>query len=376
MLMIICPDRSIYKRSPRLQLCGSKLVWYDMNTLLFFSFGGFMLKHLTLLCLFLLSSCARMESLNLRYHSYGKAPSKIVWFQFPGLTEEHLAMLRFSALDSVKLTSFEEASCVGKMWNYNLYNLRPNPSDGLLSQMVGSLNVQGNCEDFKQKPVWRYLQGLGVVTTILEAPMSPSMSVEKAWQCPETKDFTAQVSLWRMAPIPQKESPTFHYQDKEVVWEDKIIYDRSCQGASCFASITNNAFYLYGKLQKKSTKFIMIVRDFSYAEALAQKNITQAHEILAEWEKMFAYFQSEARQSEDMLVLITSSAPQSFEFPASGKEWEQFEKKGKNIIYHRPGLISSAWATGASAENFCGIYNEAEILERLLWQQGKEERLF
>ena len=179
-----------------------------------------------------------------------------------------------------------------------------------------------------------------------------------------------------MAAAPNKEAPTFHYQNKEFSKGEQVVYDKSCQGETCYASLANNIYFIQANLQKSKSRYLFIVRDFSYYQALSNKNISQARENLSEWEKVFNYFLTQAKDQDDMLILLSSAATQSFEFPSAGKDWGEFEGKGKNILYRRPGLISSVWAFGASAENFCGIYSEAEMYQRLLWQQGKEEKIF
>lgn len=103
----------------------------------------------------LLVGCAQVTSLNLQKHQFGKLPVKIVWLQVAGLSEEHLAMLKYSYPTVDVKTSFEKSLCVGKAWSYNLYDIRPEPADGFLSQMTGKKNVKGTCEDYELRPIWK-----------------------------------------------------------------------------------------------------------------------------------------------------------------------------------------------------------------------------
>src|SRR5688572_17224869 len=100
------------------------------------------MKFLILLTLF---SCAQVTSLNLKKHQFGVQPSKIIWFQIAGLEEEQLAMLRFQKSANVH-SSFEENTCIGNTWNYNLYNLRNPAQATFLSQITGKKNIKMSCE--------------------------------------------------------------------------------------------------------------------------------------------------------------------------------------------------------------------------------------
>jgi hypothetical protein len=83
--------------------------------------------------------------------------------------------------------------------------------------------------------------------------------------------------------------------------------------------------------------------------------------------EMYQYFKDSTRNSNKTLILLTSSAAMPIEFPSAGKEWNAFIKKGKNILYKKTSLLSSVWADGPGAENFCSYMNESEVLERILW---------
>lgn len=112
------------------------------------------------LAILLLAGCAQVTSLNLKKHEFGILPTKIIWFQIAGLEEEQLAMLRFQYSGERK-TAFEENTCIGKTWNYNLYNLRNSAESTFLSQITGKKNVKLNCEDAELRPIWSYLSGNG-----------------------------------------------------------------------------------------------------------------------------------------------------------------------------------------------------------------------
>ena len=114
--------------------------------------------------LIMLFGCSRATTVNLIPHQLGEKPKKIIWLQIAGFTEEHLAMLRFQMMDGRKKSSFERIMCSGKIWNYNLFELRPSPRNGFLAQITGKKNLDGSCQDFEHRPLWDYLgeQGFSV----------------------------------------------------------------------------------------------------------------------------------------------------------------------------------------------------------------------
>ncbi len=62
-------------------------------------------------------------------------------------------------------------------------------------------------------------------------------------------------------------------------------------------------------------------------------------------------------------------------FQSKGKQWAAYEKNGKNFSSQKSDLLSTVFVSGARAENFCGIYSQAEIMPRIFSgakQQGLE----
>ena len=324
-----------------------------------------------LACLLLLAACAPTAMIGLKPQPMQEVPLKIIWLQIPGLGEDHFAFLRFQNLSAANPTSFEESTCWGKLWNFNLFHLRPKTEQGLLAQVTGSTNQQNTCQDYQQRPVWSYLKELGFKSGILEVAATPAQSLAKAQNCSGPSPFLADTALWRMAAAPAA-APQFHYQDPKFTWQEGILYDRSCQQASCFASAVDNFWYLRSQLNNFSASFLL-VRDFSYQKALAAKKFHQAQTILERWEKVYGSLLAMAAQDPRMLIIISSTAAIGLEFPPEGPAWNVLKTKDQPIIYHRPLLTSLALATGASAENFCGIYQEASLMERLLWPLSEKK---
>ena len=79
-----------------------------------------------------------------------------------------------------------------------------------------------------------------------------------------------------------------------------------------------------------------------------------------------------ASTNPDILILVTSSAPLKLDFPSAGKNWSEFDKKGAGVVLRSSGLVSPIYATGARSENFCGLFEEAQVLERVMLSPKKQ----
>ena len=66
------------------------------------------------------------------------------------------------------------------------------------------------------------------------------------------------------------------------------------------------------------------------------------------------------------MVLVTSGDSRFVDMPNQGKQWFEFEKNGVNPQVKRTKLTNLVLATGARSENFCGIYDDSQVFERLL----------
>jgi hypothetical protein len=317
------------------------------------------------LVVLLLAGCAQVTSLNLKKHEFGILPTKIIWFQIAGLEEEQLAMLRFQYSGERK-TAFEENTCIGKTWNYNLYNLRNSAESTFLSQITGKKNVKLNCEDAELRPIWSYLSGNGYNTGVLEVGASNGQSLASLNQCGEKGlMFLSSLYFWlRKEPTPGAE--TFHYREAIPLKPNQLIYDRSCDKQGCFSSIHDDFKNLYQSFKKVSSKHLMILRDFSYLAALQVKDFQKARSILSDLERSLAEALSYSKDSAEYLVLVTSGDSRFVDMPDQGKQWFEFEKSGTNAQAKRTKLTNLVIATGARAENFCGIYDDSQVFERIL----------
>jgi hypothetical protein len=321
------------------------------------------------LCIFLvLSGCSTVRTLNLTPHKFSSRPKNIVWLQIAGFQEEHLAMIRFNSPQSA-ITSFEDVDCAGKAWNYNLFGLRPKASDGFLSQIVGSKNITSSCEDFSKKPLWAFFNPSANKVGIFEIEAGEgSLSVSKS--CLGKENFLENTTLWKMEKGGQDN--LFHYLDSESFEKNKVYYDKSCLKGNCFATLYDNVKSIWNRFKKGQGQSIFMIRDFSFLKALNSKNIPKAREILVELEKTLKFMKEELKRNDDTLFLVTSSEARHLELPRKGKEWSEFEAKGKKVIFRNSSLLSPVLVKGPGSENFCGIYEEYELLKRVFWETNKK----
>lgn len=318
--------------------------------------------------------CAQMTSLGLKKHQFGVQPSKIIWIQIAGLEEQHLAMMKFTSSTIEQKSEFENFLCLGKMWNFNLYNLRNKSSDGLLSQITGSKNIKKECSDYQQKPIWNYLIKSGYKAAVFENYADKNSSLFSAENCPDKEAFTKDLTAFISSPFVTLGEEKFHATEEIAFKNGEKYNDRSCDKKGCFTSINENVFSVYKRFAKNKSYFLFNVRDFSFERAIREKKFKKAKRILMDISNLITLLNQEINYS-DTLMVVSSSSPLVIDFPKEGRDWKQFEEKEKASTLKNDSLFSLALASGARAENFCGIFDESEILSRILSgpkQQGLE----
>jgi hypothetical protein len=317
------------------------------------------------LVLIFLSGCAQITSLNMQKHEFGIQPTKIIWFQIAGLEEEQLAMLRFQ-LSGERKTAFEENNCMGKTWSYNLYQLRNPAEASFLSQLTGKKNIKMTCEDSELRPIWDYLYGNGYNTGILEIGAAKNQSLLSMRDCGEKGASFLNTLYYWVRKEGQTGDKFFHYRENVPLAENQVLYDKTCEQKTCFSTITEDFKAIYQSFKKVSSKHFLIIRDFSYLAALDKKDFNQARGILSDLERSLAEAFTFAKTSNEYLVLVTSGDSRFVDMPDQGKQWYEFEKSGANPQMKRSKLMNLVFASGARSENFCGMYDDAQIFERIL----------
>lgn len=338
------------------------------------------MKKTFLLCLLsFLYSCSRVQTLNLEPHRYSERPNHILWIQLAGFSEEHIPLLRFNVSDVEHHTSIEKVDCLGKAWNYNLFNLRPMAFESFLAQSLGTKNIKNNCEDYKVKSVWSFLAEMGYKVGIIESGADENQSLEKSLDCTPNEVLNLNmVRFYRMAPLKNNSDKhsrkLFHYQESPEalaeIMKPGIYYDKSCQKDLCYSSLSNNFKTLWNMLSKDQNQTFFLVRNFDFQNNLKRKDISSLKESLQEIDQMIAWIKSQKR--DDVLIIISGAESLSIEYPVAGKEWADFEKTGKNVLFKNSSLMSPVLASGVMAENFCGIYEESELTKRILQKSEKK----
>lgn len=320
-----------------------------------------------------LIGCAQVTSLNLRKHQFGLLPTKIIWFQVAGLEEEQIALLRFQDTAERK-TSFEENICFGQTWNYNLYQIRPSAESSFLAQLTGKKNIKNSCEDASLRPIWSYIAPSGYSTVILESGATHTQSLQSFQQCGENGSNFLSDLYYLVRSQPKGSAPTFHYGEDFRLVPNQVTYDRTCGENGCSSTLLEDFKVVYPKFSKTSQKHMMIIRDFSYLNAIEKKDFLKAREILNDLERSYREA-LKLTDSSDYLILLSTGDSRFIDMPDQGKGWYEFEKFNKNVSVKRPKLTNMVLASGARAENFCGMYEDSQVFERILSgpkQQGLE----
>jgi len=325
-----------------------------------------MFKIFLLFSLFL--GCARVKTINLKEHTFNLEPKILIWFQVEGLAPEQLAMLRFAKYSAGYRTAFESSTCFGGMWNYNLFKLRPNGYEGFLSQLTGKSNIKNSCEDFKHRPLWDYLKEKEFKSGVFEIGASGKTSLERAWKCEEGQEFKKNLTLWKMSPNKKRSKFVFNVLEKAHFEKGMVYFDKSCDRRRCHGDIVESIKNVFNNFAAKESFTLFIIKDHTYARAIRQKKVKKAREILSQLEELYFYFTTKFKKHRNPLILVTSSAVRNIELPNAGRDWKTFEKNGRKVLFRRNSLMSYALASGAGAENFCGIYGESEILRRIIWR--------
>ena len=334
-----------------------------------------MIKFLPLLIsLVLLSSCSKVDTINLQKHKFSSNPVRIVWIQIAGLSEELLAIQRFSR-PAVEIGGpFEESTCMGKMWNYNLYSLRPDASSGFLSQIFGVKNINKTCSDYENVPMWEHFKKIGFQVGILENAVSDKDSLVNSWKCSSEKThIDKNATLWRMSDTSNSKASRFHFQEQLEFGDGKVYYDKSCKAGICYANLKNNATAIYKKFKKQTVRSLFVIRDFSLKNTIMRRDVESLRSKLSEIERLYSFFLNEQKKDSKLLVVVSGSGTRNIELPKTGKQWESFDSKGKFLLYKRNSLMSPVFAKGPHSENFCGIYEESDVFRRFLWSPSERK---
>ena len=314
----------------------------------------FMTKLTIILFVFvLISSCSKWATLGLKEHDFDGKGDHIVWIQVAGLAPEHFAMLKFYDGGDSAPVSLEKSSCLGSMWSYNLYNLRPKASEGFLSQALGSKNIKSSCSDIDRDPVWSFFQSTGYS---VGAFFSQNIEKESTnyLTCSESSKLFKDSWVWKR-DRKKKSKNTFHYQESLMTESPSVMSDKSCDKKGCVVEFATHVKKVWSTFSKEKRKTFFIIRDNQFRTLLKQKKVLKARERLLEIDELHSFFLKMSKKKKITLV-VSSSSVLKVDFPRMGKDWAKFEKKGKGFRHQSPSLNSYLWASGTGAENFCGFF--------------------
>lgn len=310
-----------------------------------------------------ISSCVLQHSINFHPHAFNSTPRKIIWIQVAGLSEEHLALLKFFRTNVDEKMVLEKMPCFGKTWSFNLFDLRPKSELGFMSQVTGKKNMVGTCQDYTQRPLWSYASLSGYKTALFERRLQNGGIGESG--CNEESEYLRNMVVWKMQKTTNKKAKFFHPQLRPDWDVGEIYYDQACQKDVCQSNLGQNVLFLFEKFTQLKSNYLFIVRDYSYLEYLKSRNLKKARDVLHEIEFLTKYFYQlvEHSANEDILFVVSSTSSMPIDFPEQGENWSKLSEE-HIASYKNTSLLSPVWAMGAKAENFCGLYEESELFER------------
>jgi hypothetical protein len=336
-----------------------------------------MIKLENLLILIFLAhtlSCSRVTTLNMLPYQGVRNVKNTIWFHLEGLSEEHVALIKFIKKSQTDKTAFEQMNCIGQVWNYNFFDLRPKSLDSFMMFLAGSKDTANTCGSFANEPVW-FNQAKDQEVVMIEHNIHENQSIDLFSKCDEKEvhnEFLKSKTLIMRKAAGQK---LFHNLSiKEI--EPGLQYDLSCQQGECQTSLSENIMTLLNDIRKSNQGVFLVIRDGSINKLINEKKVIKLREYLLELEKLFGEVIKIQSRTDDTRLIITSSNSIPIELPSSGEEWRKFENSGINVLYKRESLQSPLYVRGPGSQNFCGIFEAADFSKRLYWEEDNKFLLF
>ena len=171
-----------------------------------------------------------------------------------------------------------------------------------------------------------------------------------------------------MSPNKKRSRSVFNVLEKSSFEKGTVYYDKSCNRNTCRGDMLESIKNVFSNFAAKESFTLFIIKDHTYAKAIRERKIKKARAILSKLEELYFYFNTKFKANRNPLILVTSSAVRNIELPSAGRDWKTFERNGKKVLFRKNSLMSYALASGPGAENFCGIFEESEILRRIIWR--------
>lgn len=310
--------------------------------------------------LFLVYACSRVPTLNTSFHDYSTQKEKIIWLQVAGLSEDFLSIYKYSESVKTEHNWINSINCTGKAWRHNLYEMRPSSKDSAISQLFGTKNIRSYCQNKNELIHWNKFKEEQNKIFILENKVPDGESFENLVSCLDLKKW----KMWKMSPkIGGGPNEFFHHTDRGQGEEilPAIVYDKSCQNNQCASSLFENYKYIAQSFASEVKSGLFLIRDYSLINFIQEKNMRSLKEKIFE----FAEIIKHASKNPSTLLLITGVRPYNVDLPVTQLDWSEYFNNFKGIQFKDNALFTSVWAQGPSAENFCGLMDESEILFRL-----------
>lgn len=309
-----------------------------------------------------ITSCSRVKTISLKEHSFNSTPNKLVVLQVPGLSEEHLAYLRYLNSDLTREIWPEKFSCFGKTWRFNLYEVRPKGQDSLLSQITGVVSSKNSCEKYSTPAIWDRLSTLGYDSYFIQR--GGAEFAESALKCNEK--FFENSRVYISSPKGTKlKGDEFHFQRAKEYKKGSIYLDKTCSKGNCYSTPFEVFDHLWSEGKNKK---VFVIQDYSIEKALKTKDRKVFLKALKDLASLIERIDNKvSSQLEDSLLVVTSSSPKNIRWPKKSLDWNKYQVMSGN------NLLSPIWAKGAMSENFCGMYPEYEVFNRFFWRPKKSE---
>lgn len=312
------------------------------------------------LLILLTCSCSRVPTLNASLHEYSLLKEKIIWLQVAGVSEDFLSIYKYNEPVKTELSWINSLNCTGKAWRHNLYEMRPSSKDSTISQLFGTKNVKNYCQNRDELIHWNKFREDQNKIFVLENKVPDSESFESLISClgfPKWK-------VWKMSSkIGGEPKEFFHYTDKveDDEFLNTVVYDKSCQNNECASTLLENYKYISQNFSTDIKPGLLLIRDYSLISLIQERNNRLIREKLSEIAEIIKH----ATKYSNTLLLVTGVRPYTVELPVTQLEWTEYFNNFKSIKFKENALFTSVWAQGPSAENFCGLMDESEILFRL-----------
>lgn len=293
-----------------------------------------------LLALFLVVSCSKVPTINLKEHTFNKAPDDIVLVQISNLDQDVFAQLKFSQTLVESKIFTENFNCIGQMWRMNHTLLKPSIEDSLFTQISGFPRSEKSCEKYKtEKLLAENFLKFGYGAIYYEKGISSF--IDGAKSCNE--EIFKNSIVFRSTEASKVMNQSFHAEKRATYDLGKIYDDESCSKSGCFTSDKANFTHIWSSVKNFPRKI------FVYRELAPEKmTIKDRAKRITQLDDLLIYLTGEfANKNPQALIIVTNTNENS--------------------------ISTKVWALGPMSENFCGEYNELSFYNRFFWKSQKTE---